>query len=91
MIIDAHCHVIVPEMTARSVPEAWRPALRTEDGQRIVGFRGQELTSAVGEFSDVEIMLGDFGVAHLPDASGQATATASAAPAAKSSREFLSQ
>ena len=68
MIIDAHCHVIVPEMTARSVPEAWRPALRTEDGQRIVGFRGRELTSAVGEFSDVEIMLGDAagtGIGHL--------------------------
>ena len=68
LIIDAHCHVIVPEMTARSVPEAWRPALRTEDGQRIVGFRGRELTSAVGEFSDVEIMLADAastGIGHL--------------------------
>ena len=68
MIIDAHCHVIVPEMTTRSVPEAWRPALRTEDGQRIVGFRGRELTSAVGEFSDVEIMLADAastGIGHL--------------------------
>ena len=68
MIIDAHCHVIVPEMTARSVPEAWRPVLRTEDGQRIVGFRGRELTSAAGEFSDAGIMLGDAaaaGVDHL--------------------------
>ena len=68
LIIDAHCHVIVPEMTARSVPEAWRPALRTEGGRRIVGFRGRELTSAVGEFSDVEVMLADAagtGVGHL--------------------------
>jgi aminocarboxymuconate-semialdehyde decarboxylase len=68
LIIDAHCHVIVPEMTVRSVPKAWRPALRTEDGQRIVGFRGRELTSAIGEFSDVEIMLGDAaatGIGHL--------------------------
>ena len=68
LIIDAHCHVIVAEMTARSVPEAWRPALRTEDGRRIVGFRGRELTSAVGEFSDAEIMLGDAagtGIGHL--------------------------
>ncbi len=68
MIVDAHCHVIVPEMTARSVPEAWRPALRTEDGRRIVRFRGRELTSAVGEFSDVGVMLGDAagtGVGHL--------------------------
>src|ERR1700722_7470273 len=46
-------------MTARSVPEAWRPSLRTEDGQRIVGLRGRELTSAVGEFSDVAVMLDD--------------------------------
>ena len=68
MIIDAHRHVIVPEMTARSVPEAWRPVLRTEHGHRIVGFRGRELTSAVGEFSDAGIMLGDAaatGVDHL--------------------------
>ncbi len=68
MIIDAHRHVIVPEMTARSVPEAWRPALRTKDGRRVVGFRGRELTSAVGEFSDVEIMLADAavtGIGHL--------------------------
>ena len=68
MIIDAHCHVIVPEMTARSVPEAWRPVLRTEDGHPVVGFRGRELTSAVGEFSDPGIMLGDAaatGVDHL--------------------------
>ncbi len=68
LIIDAHCHVIVPEMTARSVPGAWRPVLRTEDGHRIVGFRGRELTSAVGEFSDAGIMLGDAaatGVDHL--------------------------
>ncbi len=68
MIIDSHCHVIVPEMTARSVPEAWRPSLRTEDGHRLVGFRGRELTSAVGEFSDVAVMLGDAattGIDHL--------------------------
>ena len=68
MIIDSHCHVIVPEMTARSVPEAWRPSLHTKDGHRLVGFRGRELTSAVGEFSDVAVMLGDAastGVDHL--------------------------
>jgi aminocarboxymuconate-semialdehyde decarboxylase len=68
LIIDSHCHVIVPEMTARRVPEAWRPTLRTEDGRRLVGFRGRELTSAVGEFSDVAVMLGDAattGVDHL--------------------------
>src|ERR1700733_8622238 len=55
-------------MTARSVPEAWRPSLRTEDGHRLVGFRGRELTSAVGEFSDVAVMLDDAaatGVGHL--------------------------
>ena len=68
MIVDSHCHVVVAEMTARSVPEAWRPALRTENGRRLVGFRGRELTSATGEFSDVAVMLGDAastGVDHL--------------------------
>ncbi len=35
----------------------------------------------------VEVMLGDFGVAHLPDVSGQATATAT--PSGKTSREAV--
>jgi hypothetical protein len=33
LIIDAHCHVIVEEMTAPAVPENWRPVV-TRPGRR---------------------------------------------------------
>jgi len=68
MIVDAHCHVIVPEITARSVPENWRPVLGTQDGRPAVRFRGQLLTSVVSEFSDTAVMLAaaaGTGVSHL--------------------------
>lgn len=68
MIIDAHRHVIVPEITARGVPEAWRPSLRRADGRSVVSFRGREINSVLGEFSDVDVMLAEAaatGVDHL--------------------------
>jgi aminocarboxymuconate-semialdehyde decarboxylase len=68
LIVDAHCHVIVPEITARSVPGDWRPVLGTEDGRPSVRFRGRSLTSVLGEFSDTGIMLdaaASTGVSHL--------------------------
>lgn len=68
MIVDAHCHVIVPEITARSVPENWRPVLGTEDGRPSVWFRGRPLTSVLSEFSDTGLMLdaaARTGVSHL--------------------------
>ena len=68
MIIDAHRHVIVPEMTARTVPEAWRPALRAAGGRTVVGFRGRDINSVLGEFTDVAVMLAEAaaaGVDHL--------------------------
>ncbi len=68
MIIDAHRHVIVPEITARTVPEAWRPSIRPAGGGRVVGFRGRDIDSVLGEFSDVDVMLAEAaaaGVDHL--------------------------
>jgi aminocarboxymuconate-semialdehyde decarboxylase len=68
LIIDAHCHVIVPEMTARPVPGAWRPELGRVDGRPAVGFRGRQINSVVSEFSDVDRMLAEAagtGVGHL--------------------------
>jgi aminocarboxymuconate-semialdehyde decarboxylase len=68
LIIDAHCHVIVPEMTRAPVPATWRPALRSEDGRPVVRFRGREVRSVVAEFSNVDMMLADAagtGVQHL--------------------------
>ena len=68
MIIDTHCHVIVEEMTAPGVPADWRPSIRREDGRYRLGFRGREINSVVGEFTDIAVMLAEAaaaGVDHL--------------------------
>ena len=55
-------------MTAQAVPENWRPAIRQEDGRYRLVFRGRDISSVVGEFTDVPAMLGeaaDAGVDHL--------------------------
>jgi len=74
VVLDAHCHVIAPEMTTSAVPEQWRPVIRRsggqpgEQGERVVEFRGTRLSSAVAEFSDVDVMLAQAaatGVTHL--------------------------
>jgi aminocarboxymuconate-semialdehyde decarboxylase len=58
-IVDAHCHIIVPEMSTSAVPGSWRPALRREDDRQVVDFRGTTMRSIAGEFTDVEVMLAD--------------------------------
>jgi len=77
MILDAHCHVIVPEMTTSAVPEHWRPSISRSGGEpgepggpgeQVVQFRGTRLRSAVAEFSDTGVMLAQAaaaGVTHL--------------------------
>ncbi len=68
MIVDVHCHVIVEEMTAQAVPENWRPAIRRENGHYRLAFRGRDISSVVGEFTDIDAMLGAAaatGVGHL--------------------------
>jgi aminocarboxymuconate-semialdehyde decarboxylase len=68
LIVDVHRHVIVEEMTAPAVPEHWRPALRRENGRYRLTFRGRDIGSVVGEFTDVDAMLAEaaaVGVDHL--------------------------
>ena len=68
MIVDAHRHVIVPEITAAAVPDLWRPSIRAAGGRSVVGFRGREINSVLGEFSDVDVILAEAaatGVDHL--------------------------
>jgi aminocarboxymuconate-semialdehyde decarboxylase len=68
LIVDVHCHVIVEEMTAPAVPEDWRPAIRRKNGRYRLEFRGRDISSVVGEFTDVDTMLGEAaaaGVDHL--------------------------
>jgi hypothetical protein len=58
VIVDTHCHVVVPEMMTAAVPARWRPVVRRADGRPVVEFRGQSLSSVTGEFTDVDVMLG---------------------------------
>jgi aminocarboxymuconate-semialdehyde decarboxylase len=68
LIIDTHCHVVVQEMTAGTVPEQWRPSVSRPDGHYRLGFRGREINSVTGEFTDIAVMLAQAaatGVGHL--------------------------
>lgn len=58
MIIDAHTHIIVPEMTREAAPEeAWRPQVKWVNGQQVIEFGGKSLKSAVREFVHIEAIL----------------------------------
>jgi len=68
LIVDVHRHVIVEEMTSQAAPGNWRPAIRRENGRYLLTFRGRDVSSVVGEFTDIEEMLGEAaaaGVGHL--------------------------
>lgn len=68
MIIDAHVHVIVPEITREAGDEPWRPGVTWEDGVQVIAFRGKRIRSAVREFVRVDRMLEQAragGVEHL--------------------------
>lgn len=58
-IIDAHAHVIVPEITREAAPdEAWRPrVLRDNDDAQVVEFAGKQIKSAIREFVRIERIL----------------------------------
>ncbi|MEA2380855.1 MAG: aminocarboxymuconate-semialdehyde decarboxylase [Solirubrobacteraceae bacterium] len=58
MRIDAHAHVIVPEVLRDAAPhEAWRPRAWWEDGAQVVELGGRPIRSAVREFVDVDAIL----------------------------------
>jgi aminocarboxymuconate-semialdehyde decarboxylase len=58
MRIDAHAHVIVPDVLRDAAPdEAWRPRVWWEDGAQIVELGGRPIRSAVRDFVDVEAIL----------------------------------
>ncbi|MFL5871777.1 MAG: amidohydrolase family protein [Solirubrobacterales bacterium] len=57
-MIDAHAHVIVPELLRNGHPgEQWRPRVRRVRGEQMVEFDGREIRSMVNEAVDVETML----------------------------------
>jgi aminocarboxymuconate-semialdehyde decarboxylase len=59
VIIDAHAHVIVPEISRAAAPqEGWRPQVyRDENGAQVVELDGRPIRSALGEFVDVGTIL----------------------------------
>jgi aminocarboxymuconate-semialdehyde decarboxylase len=55
VILDAHAHVIVPEITG---DEPWRPRVYRDDrGARVVEFGGKQIRAAVAEFVDIDGIL----------------------------------
>jgi aminocarboxymuconate-semialdehyde decarboxylase len=58
VVVDAHAHVIVPEILRdAAAQEEWRPRVRWEDGAQVVELDGREIRSAVNEFVDVDAIL----------------------------------
>lgn len=57
-IIDAHAHIIVPELLRDAAPEeAWRPRVFWEGGQQVVEFGGRPIRSAIREFVHIDAIL----------------------------------
>lgn len=58
MIVDAHAHIIVPEITRPTSPqEDWRPSVRWDDGRQIIEFAGKQIRSAVREIVEIGAIL----------------------------------
>ncbi|MGH2869645.1 MAG: hypothetical protein ACRDNK_19020, partial [Solirubrobacteraceae bacterium] len=59
-VIDAHAHVIVPELLRDHAPaETWRPSVGRKGGQQVVSLEGRQITSAVKEFVELDVILAD--------------------------------
>jgi aminocarboxymuconate-semialdehyde decarboxylase len=59
-VIDAHAHVIVPEVFREVAPEEpWRPRVWRADGRQAFEVGGREVRSAVREWTDLERILAD--------------------------------
>ena len=64
MIIDAHAHIIVPEILRDAAPdETWRPAVLWEDGVQVIDFMGKPIKSALREFVRIEAILDEMSAA----------------------------
>jgi aminocarboxymuconate-semialdehyde decarboxylase len=59
-VVDAHAHVIVPEVLREVAPEeAWRPRVWRQEGRQAFEVGGREVRSAVREWTDLERILAD--------------------------------
>jgi len=58
VIVDAHAHIIVPELTREAAPEEeWRPRVVWQGAQQVIEFGGRQIRSAVAEFVRIERIL----------------------------------
>lgn len=58
MTVDAHVHVIVPEITREAGEGAWRPhVFRDDDGAQVVELGGKRIRSAICEFVDADAIV----------------------------------
>jgi aminocarboxymuconate-semialdehyde decarboxylase len=58
MIIDAHAHIIVPEITRDAAPdEAWRPQVTWQADRQVIELVGRQIKSAVRDFVHIEAIL----------------------------------
>ncbi|MGQ0551218.1 MAG: amidohydrolase family protein [Armatimonadota bacterium] len=58
MVVDAHAHIIVPEITRDAAPhEDWRPRVFWQDGAQIIEFGGRRIGSALREFVHIDALL----------------------------------
>jgi aminocarboxymuconate-semialdehyde decarboxylase len=57
-VIDAHAHVIVPELLRDAVPgERWRPSVRRVDSRQVVELDGRTVSSVSQEFVELDRIL----------------------------------
>ena len=58
MIVDAHAHIIVPEITRPAESdEVWRPRVVWQGTRQVVEFGGRQITSAIREFVRIDAIL----------------------------------
>lgn len=59
-VVDAHAHVVVPEIARDAAPgEEWRPHVYRDGDQQVVEIGGRQIRSSVREWQDPQIILAD--------------------------------
>ena len=64
LIVDAHAHIIVPEITREAQPgEHWRPRVYWDERGQVIECAGREIRSAVREFVHAPAILAEMEMA----------------------------
>ena len=60
MVIDAHAHIIMPEILRAAAPdEVWRPTVVWNDNQQVIDYAGKHIRSAVREFVNIDKIVAE--------------------------------